>query len=285
MRLDARSCGQREQRITDERVLRKTVDLEAGPRGERDPVGEIDPLEHRRHLVLAVRPERADDEREVDLRRRPCAAHRSASARATNSRGSSASARMSAGRPIVSSACAARAPRDEARELEGVRERLAAVRKGGFDDPLDLGVRLGQPRPAEGDERRVDVRLRPEDRAGDRMEAGALGDELDEHRDGAVRLRRWARRRTGRRPPAAPSPSSGRRSAARRGSRRLAVSRCCTEGWRRASPGRLERSEVEAKRVAEVDVDVRWPASRSARCGSSARSSSTAWTRATRSAR
>ena len=54
-RLDARRFGQRQQRVADERVVRKAGDLEAGSRRERDPVGEVDPLEHRRHLVLSVR--------------------------------------------------------------------------------------------------------------------------------------------------------------------------------------------------------------------------------------
>ena len=61
--------------------------------------------------------------------------------------------------------------------------------EGGADEFLDaaeIGRQLGAP---EGDERRVDIRLGPEDGAGNGVETRTLGGELDEHRDGAVVLR------------------------------------------------------------------------------------------------
>ena len=77
---------------------------------------------------------------------------------------------------------------------------------------------------------------------------GALGDELDEHRDGAVRLRP----RLGEEPVGdlalhhhAPELD---RPAARRGSRRRAASRCCTGGSRRASSRPGASSTVERAR-------------------------------------
>ena len=63
----------------------------------QDAVGEVEALHDGRHLVLAVVAERADDEREVELRGRRRAVHAArASARATNSGGSSSSARAAA---------------------------------------------------------------------------------------------------------------------------------------------------------------------------------------------
>src|ERR1051326_5094478 len=70
--------------------------------------------------------------------------------------------------------------RSQAGERKRVRQRFATVREGGRDDlPYAAEVRRELPAP-ERDERRVDVRLRPEDRPRDRVEAGALGRELDE---------------------------------------------------------------------------------------------------------
>ena len=93
---------------------------------------------------------------------------------------------------------------------------------------------LGHLDAPERDERGVDVRPRPEHVPRDRVEARALGRELEEHRDGAVRLR------PGRGEEAvgdlalhhhAPVLDA---SVARRGSRRRAASRRCTAGSRRA---------------------------------------------------
>ena len=59
----------------------------------------------------------------------------------------------------------------------------------GLHETLDLPVAGRKLLAPEGDERRVDIRRRPEDRSRHRVEAGALGGELNEHRDGAVGLR------------------------------------------------------------------------------------------------
>ena len=85
--------GEREQRVAHEAVLGEASDGEHRRRLELDPVREIDALQNRRDLVLAVRAHRPDDEREVELRRGRRAAHRSAAARRTNVSGVSASAR------------------------------------------------------------------------------------------------------------------------------------------------------------------------------------------------
>src|SRR5437764_608562 len=80
--------------------------------------------------------------------------------------------------------------RGEAGELERVRQALAAVREGRGDGSPDLCERRRQRAAAKRDERRVDVRLRSEDRPRDRVKAGALGRELHEHGDRAIGLRR-----------------------------------------------------------------------------------------------
>ena len=65
------------------------------------------------------------------------------------------------GRPSSARAAAARRGR-EAGELERVGEGLAPVGEGGLDDaPTRVELGVPGPRPAEGDERRVDVRRRP----------------------------------------------------------------------------------------------------------------------------
>ena len=132
------------------------------------PVGEPDPLEDGRHLVLAVRADRADDEREVDLRVGEPRAHREQPLELDElGRLERLGARGRGRRPSAASAsCALRAGGD-AGELERVRQRLAAVREGGLDHALDVGEALGQRPAAKRDERRVDVRLRPEDRPRD----------------------------------------------------------------------------------------------------------------------
>ena len=59
-----------------------------------------------------------------------------------------------------------------------------------LDDLLQVRV-LGAPavRSPEGDQRGVHIRRRAKDRAGDRMEARALGGQLEEHGDRAVAWR------------------------------------------------------------------------------------------------
>src|SRR5262245_37146043 len=109
VRLYAGRSRQALERIADERVVREAGDLERRARPERDPVREVDGLEHGRDLVLSIRPRRPDDERQVDLRRRLARPHRSAAVSATNSSGSRASARRLGSRLIAASASAARA--------------------------------------------------------------------------------------------------------------------------------------------------------------------------------
>src|SRR5204862_6264640 len=69
---------------------------------DRDAVGDVDALVDSQQLVLSVPAEWADDQREIDLGRGRTD-QRSASASATNSEGSSASARRAGPRPIASS--------------------------------------------------------------------------------------------------------------------------------------------------------------------------------------
>src|SRR5690348_4254483 len=78
---------------------------------------------------------------------------------------------------------------DEARQRERVRQRLAAMGERGRDDLLYVAEVSRKLLPSKGDERGIDVRRRLEDPPGDGMESGALGGELDEHRDGTVVLR------------------------------------------------------------------------------------------------
>ena len=84
------------------------------------------------------------------------------------------------------------------------------------------------------------------------------GGELDQHRDGAVRLRRRGRRRSGRRPRAAPSRTRARSSGGRRGSRRRSGWRRCTGRFATSFVGAGSRlREIEPERVAPVERDVR----------------------------
>ena len=278
--LDPRGSSELAERRADKRVAGEAVDRELRRLCELDAVDEVDPLEDGQDLVLAVVAQRADDEREVDLGRRRSSAHRRALASATNSAGASASARVAGGMTDRGERFGSLLARREPGECERVRQRLAPVRERGRDDLLHAAVVRRQLRPPEGDERRVDVRLRPEDGAGDRVEPGSLGGELDEHRDGAVRLRSRLLRKTSQRPPAAPSRTTAGRSAARRGSRRPEASRRCTGGWRRAS-SRPGEARPEARRRRRASTLSASPVS----AGSSVRSISTAWTWRTRSAR
>src|SRR5438132_665911 len=77
---------------------------------------------------------------------------------------------------------------DEARQRERVRQRLAAVGERCRDNLLDVAEVSRKLLPSKRDKRGIDVRRRLEDPPGDGMESGALGGELDEHRDGAVVL-------------------------------------------------------------------------------------------------
>ena len=188
-------------------------------------------------LVLAVRAERADDEREVDLRR--CAeraAHASLRVSSTNSGGSSASARTDGSRPE-------RGERRDRRSRVATRRRaaseFASVLRRCANAPSTTRPHSGE---VVGQRRSAGTRRAPSRRSGggrktvarDRMESGSHGRELDQHGDRAVRLRRRAPRRSGRRPHAAPSRTTDRSRAAGRGSRPRSAWRRCTAGWRRA---------------------------------------------------
>ena len=114
------------------------------------------------------------------------------------------------------------------------------------------------------------------------MEAGALGDELHEHRHGAVRLRARLREQAiGDLALHHHAPALDARQTVETldDQRRRDVVRQVRDELRRV---RRQRGEIELERIAEVELDVR---AGSRRYGSSDASSSTACTRATRSAR
>ena len=137
-----------------------------------------------------------------------------------NTGGARASARTAGSRSSSTRTRHRLLPGRHTRKLERVRERLAAVRKRTLDDPPER-CEVGRERcPAKGDERRVDVGRRSEDRAGERD-----GIPFGWSRAGSGRRRHrrpWStgRRRSGRQPLAAPSRTSAPRSEARRDSRR-----------------------------------------------------------------
>ena len=154
----------------------------------------VDPLERRHDLVLAVVAQRADDEREVDLRGGAARVSGARSASATNSGGVELlGAHVAGSRPIASSAVGRRARSATPASSSEFGERLAAVRERRLDDALHARESGGQAGAAERDERRLDVRPRPEHRRARPDGSRALRGELDEHRDGAVRLRRGLR--------------------------------------------------------------------------------------------
>ncbi len=186
--LDSGCRRERGQRVAHERVAREAGHLEARSRCDRDPVAEVDSLQDGHDVVLAVVAKRPHDERKIDLRRSGRSVHR-ALVRATNSVGSSASARVSGGTADRLERGGSPLSVREPCERDRVRQRLAAVRESGLDDGLDAEEVIGQLGPPEGDERRVDVRRRPEDRAGDGVETGSVGGQLHQHGDGAVCLR------------------------------------------------------------------------------------------------
>ena len=141
-----------------------------------------------------------------------------------------------------------------------------------------LGEVVRQRDPPERDERRVDVRRRPEDGPRDRVEPGSHRRELDRAPTPRRTPSSTERRRSGRRPRAAPSRTTARSWAGRRGSRRRSASRCCRAGSRRAwsEPGRgRERS---SRRASPQCSETFGAAAISRRCGSRRSSSSTAWT-------
>ena len=146
-------------------------------------------------------------------------------------------------------------PRRDPRQLERVRQSLAAVREGAADDGLQARVVGGQlAAPAEGDERRVDVRPGTEHVPRHRMEAGPLGDELNENGHGPIRFGL----RLGEEPvrdltlhhdaPQVDDRKAVEALGDQRG--RDVVRQVGDELLRR----RLERAQIERERVAEVEL-------------------------------
>src|SRR4051812_11198854 len=103
-RLDGGVRREQLERGADERVLREAVHGELPGRCELQAVRQLEADEDGDELVVAVGAERAGDEREVELRVGEADAHASASRRRGNSSGASASARVSAPWPSVASA-------------------------------------------------------------------------------------------------------------------------------------------------------------------------------------
>ena len=97
------------KRSADDRVLREPFDddLTVVSLLDHDVVAKIDPLQKGCDLVFSVVASRADDEAEIDLRRRP-AVHARFRASSTNSCGSSSSARTLGARSIAASAFSTR---------------------------------------------------------------------------------------------------------------------------------------------------------------------------------
>src|SRR4051812_33305955 len=123
----ARLLGESVERAPDDGVAVEPLDARDGRAVEVDAVVQADTLVQGHDLVLAVVPERPDNEGEVDLRRCRCS-HSSASVSATNSEGASDSARAVGSRPIAASAAAARsrgASPASAREFGRVLRRCA----------------------------------------------------------------------------------------------------------------------------------------------------------------
>ena len=96
--LDTRCLREQRQCGRDRRVVRETCDPRPARQLQRHPVGEIDALQDRRHLVHAVIPPGPDHQREIELGRRRRACHASSRANARNSAGGSSSALVACGR-------------------------------------------------------------------------------------------------------------------------------------------------------------------------------------------
>ena len=228
---------------SDERVAQLQAEGRSGPMATRS---ERSSRCSRDDLVLAVRPGRPDDEREVDLAVAGARLTFAARRRARRTRAAQAPRRASRGHVRARRARPRPAPRRDAGQRQRVRQRLAPVGERSVDDCSNARP-VGRPFDAlEGDERGVDIRRRAEYRARDRVEARAASGELDQYGDCAVGLGRAARRSV-RRPPVAPSRTTCE-SAGRRGSPRRAVWRRCRAGWRRAcsaaAPTRRDRARA-----------------------------------------
>src|SRR5215211_6480482 len=130
------------------------------------------------------------------------------------------------------------------------------MRETAFDHALDSRPVVRQLRPPEREEGRVDVRSRAENLAGHGLPARSFGRELDEHRDGTVRLRPWAREEAiGNLALEHHAPQLDLRQAVQAlgdDRRRDVVRKVRDELARR----RLERAEIEHERIAPVQLHV-----------------------------
>ena len=175
------------------RVVRKPSTASRRPGVSSMPVAEVDPLEDRDDLVQAVAAPRADDEREVDLRRRDGPRRRSCDqlGEPENSSGASSSARTFAGRPSSARAAPPRSRSARPGELERVGERLAPVGERSLGQPPNR-LELGAPGAQSGGRRRA------------RSRRWAAAGSTSARRDGS----RCARQRAAGRPTPRRSPSS-----------------------------------------------------------------------------
>ena len=190
-RLDACGCGDLDERARGRACRRRTRSTESAGAGSSETVSARSI--RWRSVATSCRPSsRIGPTTRARLIFAGAGAldHASCGGEARRTRAARAPRRARAGpRPIASSAAAAACSREATPgERERVGERLAAVRERRLDEPLHAGVDA-RPSAAERDERRLDVRPRPEHLARHGMEAGALGRELQQHRDRAVGLR------------------------------------------------------------------------------------------------
>ena len=261
----------------DDRVAVEAGDVEALADRKRDAVTELDALQDRCDLVLAVVPEGADDEREVDLRRCRDAPHASCPRQLDEHRwlerlGPHRRIEPELGQSASTASSRVVTPASWS-ELASVLRRCA---KAPSTTRRTSANSVRQRDSPERDESGVDIGRRPEDGARDGMEPGPRSGELDQHGDGTVRLRRRdGEEAIGNLALHHDAPQIDRR-AGRRGSPRRSASRCCRAGSRRAWSGRArgargragERLPSAARRSAAAARPRRW--------GSRRRSSSTA---------
>ena len=268
-------CPRESRRLPDRRPARSTACPPSA-----------DSLVHRDELVLAVLAPRTDDEREVDLRRRR---DRSSSPSSSASRTNSSGARLfGTGRCAVTErgergrCVAPRSASPEQRERVG--KRLAPVRERSPDDLLHPVV-VGQ---SAANGRMPRASSRP---------AGVAGTPFATQRACPCGWRRAGRaprrrrtpsspawRRTARRPPSGPSRTTGGPGGHRSSVHDDVGGDVVRAGWRRASSRRAgARASSFMRRRTQAHVRASSSAARSV--GSSERSTSTAWTCRTRSAR
>ena len=211
-RLDARDARQGRRSASVTIVSSANPDTDSrSPAEQRDGVRERDPLQHGHDLVLAVaRRSGPTTSARLIFAWRCEPFHRTNRASSRNDGWGERLGTHGRVEPELGERRHRVLAGRHARELEGVGERLASMGECALDD-LPEAREVGRERRApERDERRVDVGRRPKDGARDGMESRSRRGELDQDRDGAVRLRRRERRRSGLRPRAAPSRTRAR---------------------------------------------------------------------------